>query len=251
MHFLVSFNKCRASTDQPGKKRMIREIILDTETTGLSVADGDRITEIGCVEIIDKKLTGLTYHTYVNPEREVSDRAVEISGLTYEFLKVYKPFKDVSREFLEFIRDDRLVIHNAPFDIGFLNYEFSVIELNSIDLSRVIDTLTMAREKYPGSPATLDALCRKFNIDRSMRTKHGALIDAKLLAKVYIEMSVEIVQKSIFAAENSRNDNDGNGLETRIIIPERSFPPTCEEVAAHRKFLSTINRPLWDKFDKS
>jgi DNA polymerase-3 subunit epsilon len=230
---------------------MIREVILDTETTGLSVTDGDRITEIGCVEVIDKKLTGRTYHTYVNPEREVSDRAAEISGLTFEFLKDYGTFKEVFQEFLEFIRDDKLVIHNATFDTSFLNHELSIVGSDSIAPSRVIDTLSMAREKYPGSPATLDALCRKFNIDRSMRTKHGALIDARLLAEVYIEMSVEIVQKSIFADVGSNRNNGKNNITKKVTIPERIFFPNTEEIAAHREFLTAFEDPIWSKFDGS
>ncbi|MDR2598315.1 MAG: DNA polymerase III subunit epsilon [Holosporales bacterium] len=230
---------------------MAREVILDTETTGLSVSDGDRITEIGCVEVIDKKLTGRTYHTYVNPEREVSDRAAEISGLTFEFLKAYKTFREIFQEFLEFIRNDKLVIHNAPFDTGFLNHELSLVGSDSIASSRVIDTLSMAREKYPGSPATLDALCRKFNIDRSMRTKHGALIDARLLAEVYIEMSVEIVQKSIFDGVNGDGNDGKESVTKKVTIPERIFSPTAGEITAHEKFLTTFEDPIWSKFSGS
>jgi DNA polymerase-3 subunit epsilon len=228
----------------------VREIVLDTETTGLSFSNGDRITEIGCVEILDKKITGRSYHAYVNPEREVSKEAADISGLTFEFLKDYGVFKVVAQQFLDFINDDKLVIHNAPFDIGFLNFELSIIGEELIDNEKVVDTLVMARNKYPGSPATLDALCRKFNVDRSARVKHGALIDASLLAEVYIAMTTEVVQKSIFAV----NDNqiiDKENKSKKLIVPHRSFALTDDEAINHEKFISTIQNPIWNKFSKS
>ena len=140
----------------------MREISLDTETTGLSFTNGDRITEIGCVEIIDKKITGREFHLYINPERELSKQASEISGLTYAFLKDYRKFDEIADEFLDFIANARLVIHNAPFDVGFLNFELQLVGKNLIDPKNVVDTLVMAKEKFPGSPATLDALCRRF-----------------------------------------------------------------------------------------
>ncbi|MDR1476408.1 MAG: DNA polymerase III subunit epsilon [Holosporales bacterium] len=230
---------------------MNREIILDTETTGLSVSNGDRIIEIGCVEVIDKKLTGLTYHTYINPERELSDKATEVSGLTYEFLKNHRFFRDIFQEFLDFILDDKLVIHNASFDMGFLNRELELVGSAPLHYERAIDTLKLARKKYPGSPATLDALCRRFNVDCSTRTKHGALIDANLLAEVYLEMSVETVQKSIFSVLEPRTIKQSDTISKRPIIPERVYNPTSDEIATHRAFLSMITNPLWKKFYNS
>ncbi|MDR1233794.1 MAG: DNA polymerase III subunit epsilon [Holosporales bacterium] len=224
----------------------MREVVLDTETTGLYFVDGDRVTEVGCVEIIDKKRTGVTYHTYVNPEREVSPRAEEISGLNYRFLKDHRVFRDIHQELLDFIQDDVLVIHNAPFDIGFLNNELSGVCAYIIDSSRVVDTLTIAREKYPGSPATLDALCRRFNIDSTSRVKHGALIDAALLAEVYIEMSVEVVQRSIFDVGSNSPKQKKEIKRQPITITERVFKPTEDELLAHNELLSTIKNPLWN-----
>ncbi|MDR1609664.1 MAG: DNA polymerase III subunit epsilon [Holosporales bacterium] len=222
----------------------MREIALDTETTGLSTADGDRITEIGCVEIIDKKITNNTYHVYINPEREVSREATDISGLTFDFLKQFRTFKDEYQGFLDFISDSRLVIHNAPFDIGFLNYELSLVGANPIDPENVVDTLVMAKAKYPGSPATLDALCRKFSVNNSMRLKHGALIDAELLAEVYINMSVELRQNALFA--NRKCSTSGEQSRRAYSIPDRVFTVPEDELAAHRESLKKITNPIWD-----
>ncbi len=226
----------------------MREIALDTETTGLSYENGDRITEIGCVEIIDKVVTGKTFHTYVNPECEVSAAATEISGLTYSFLKDYPIFTDVANEFLKFIGDAKLVIHNASFDIGFLNHELRNVNLQELK-NPIVDTLTMARKKFPGSPATLDALCKRFEIDKSKRIKHGALIDAELLAHVYIAMSVSIKQNDIFAKHASTNGNCNS--EECIHYTPRSFPLSEEECVAHQKLLETIKNPLWLMYKES
>jgi DNA polymerase-3 subunit epsilon len=222
----------------------MREIVLDTETTGFSFADGDRITEIGCVELVDKSLTGRTFHTYVNPQRDVGESATEVSGLTYEFLKNYRVFEEVYEEFLEFIMDDRLVIHNAQFDVGFLNFELSRVGGRQINPKNVVDTLAMAREKYPGSPATLDALCRRFSIDATMRTKHGALIDAELLAGVYVSMSVEVVQRSILCPASPETLSEARQLITEV----RNFQPSKEELEKHSEFLKKINNPIWEYF---
>ncbi len=201
----------------------MREISLDTETTGLSFISGDKLTEIGAVEIIDKKITGKTFHLYINPERELSENAFKISGLTYDFLKQYKPFRDCYQEFLDFIRNDRLVIHNAPFDIGFFNYVLDQVSAPKLDPNKVVDTLVMAKEKFPGSPSTLDALCRRFSVDTSGRTKHGALIDAELLAEVYLHMSVEVFQKALFGSQdNSITSNEPTYIKKNI--EPRNFP---------------------------
>lgn len=231
----------------------MREISLDTETTGLFFADGDRITEIGCVEIIDKKITGKNLHIYVNPERELSASATNISGLTHEFLKQFKKFEEIADEFLEFIGESRLVIHNAPFDIGFLNFELSKAGKKILDPQNVVDTLVLTREKFPGAQATLDALCRRFSIDASSRTKHGALIDAELLAEVYLHLSVEKLQKSIFGATDETTsamslDGFPEIDNQKRTIALRHFPPSDEELANHSNFLSKIKNPIWDKF---
>ncbi|MDR0744626.1 MAG: DNA polymerase III subunit epsilon [Holosporales bacterium] len=223
----------------------MREIALDTETTGLSVENGDRITEIGCVEIVNKRVTGKFFHVYVNPEREVSREAQEISGLTYEFLKSHKKFNEVYTEFLDFIKDSRLIIHNAIFDIGFLNFELEKSRAEIIKMENVINTLTMAKQKFPGSPATLDALCKRFSIDASKRIKHGALIDAELLAEVYINMSVRIQQKDIFSIQRytlnpiSRIEKN---LELKVIKVSES------ELNAHNNLLKKIKEPIWTRF---
>jgi DNA polymerase-3 subunit epsilon len=221
----------------------MREIALDTETTGLSVSDGDRLAEIGCVEIIDKRITNNTYHVYINPEREVSRGATDVHGLTFDFLKQFKTFKEEYQGFLDFIEGARLVIHNAPFDIGFLNHELSLVGAGPINPDTVVDTLAMAKVKYPGSPATLDALCRKFSVNNSMRLKHGALIDAELLAEVYISMSVELRQNALFT--NRRGPMPGAQPRGTYQIPDRIFTVPEGELAAHLESLKKIANPIW------
>lgn len=227
----------------------MREISLDTETTGLSFSNGDKITEIGCVEIIDKKITGKNLHLYINPEREVSEKAQEISGLTYDFLKKFKTFKNISDEFLSFVGDSRLIIHNAPFDIGFLNNELSLSGANLIDPKNVVDTLVLAKEKYPGSPSTLDALCRRFSVNASARTKHGALIDAELLAEVYLHMSVELFQKDIFGMSQNADEDDEIGEISFSSIEIRNFPATDDELDRHKIFLQKLKNPIWNRIE--
>lgn len=239
----------------------MREISLDTETTGLSFAKGDRIIEIGCVEIIDKKITGNSYHVYINPERAVSMDSTQITGLTNDFLKDFKTFKEIYKEFLEFIRNDRLVIHNAPFDMSFINGELGLVDYNALNdgtnkkiVNEVIDTLSMARKKYPGSPATLDALCRKFSVDSKIRTKHGALIDAELLAQVYIIMSVEKVQMNLFSSilqpSNSKNNNEKNNINIKLLKNRKPIQLSEEEINEHREFLKKLNNPIWNEYIK-
>ncbi len=167
---------------------MLREIVLDTETTGTDHAKGDRVIEIGCVELLNHIPTGKSYHVYINPERPVSAGALAVHGLSDEFLSDKPVFATIVDEFVEFIRDARLVIHNAPFDVGFLNAEFARTGHKPIALNDVVDTLSMARRKHPGAANNLDALCSRYGIDNSKRTKHGALLDAEILAEVYIEL---------------------------------------------------------------
>lgn len=167
----------------------IREIVLDTETTGLNPQDGHRIVEIGALEMVNKVLTGNKFHFYINPERDMPSEAYRIHGISSDFLKDKPIFKEIAEEFLEFIEGGKLVIHNAPFDIKFLNYELSLVNLPSLELSEAIDTLIIARKNYPGARVNLDALCRRFKIDNSSREFHGALLDAALLAEVYVELT--------------------------------------------------------------
>ncbi|MDR1390838.1 MAG: DNA polymerase III subunit epsilon [Holosporales bacterium] len=226
----------------------MREVVLDTETTGLSFLNGDRIIEIGCVEIIDKRITGEVFHVLINPEREVSEEAFKITGLSYDFLKKFKTFGDSCGEFLEFIGNSRLVIHNAPFDIGFLNYELSQINVRELDPYNVVDTLDIAKEKYPGFSSTLDALCRRFSIDLAERVKHGALLDAQLLARVYLHMSVELLQKSIFESSNkSKEDYDDHIGAPLPKFELREFFPSEEEAELHEAFLEKLSNPIWKK----
>jgi DNA polymerase-3 subunit epsilon len=166
----------------------MREIVLDTETTGTDAAAGDRVIEIGCVELVNQFPTGRTFHVYVNPQRSVSQGAFNVHGLSEAFLADKPVFAAVAEPFLEFVGDGRLVIHNAAFDIAFLNAEFARTGHPALDMMRVVDTLSLARRKHPGAPASLDALCARYGIDNSRRTKHGALLDAELLSEVYIEL---------------------------------------------------------------
>lgn len=221
----------------------MKEIVLDTETTGLSWRNGDRIIEIGCVELIDKSITNRNYHVYINPERTLSYETEQITGLSYDFLREYPLFKDICSDFLDFIKDSRLVIHNAKFDIGFLNYELQLLNLPNLT-NNIVDTLSLAREKYPGSPATLDALCKKFNVNASTRTKHGALIDAELLAEVYLNMSIESVQMSLF--QNMEMNKQTIHLPQGALHKDKKLVTlTDEEISLHTDFLKKIPNNIW------
>jgi len=166
----------------------MREIILDTETTGLDPAEGHRIIEIGCVELLHSVPTGQTYHVYIDPQRDIPADAVKVHGITAEFLAGKPLFADIAQDFLKFIGDAKLVAHNAAFDMRFLNAELALLGLDPLDLERVVDTLSLARRRYPGASNSLDALCQRYGIDNSRRTKHGALLDAEILADVYVEL---------------------------------------------------------------
>ena len=169
----------------------MRQIALDTETTGINTSDGHRIIEIGCIEMENRRITGKEFHCYINPEREIDEGATRVHGLTYEKLKNEPLFKDIKSDFMNFISGSELIIHNADFDVGFLNYELSLVKSSNVieDKALVLDTLKMARNMHPGKKNSLDALCNRYEIDRSMRQVHGALIDADLLAKVYLAMT--------------------------------------------------------------
>ncbi len=213
---------------------MIREIVLDTETTGMDPADGDRLVEIGCVELVNHLPTGRTFHVYINPEREVPAEAIAVHGLTNAFLADKPTFGEVVGDFMDFIANDStLVIHNASFDMKFLNAELKKFGFPSIEWKRVIDTLDMARRKFPGSPANLDALCRRFGIDNSNRTLHGALLDSELLAEVYLEL-LGGRQHGLGIAVNAQ----AAAQETPVAVDRpyrepRPHAPSAEEDALH------------------
>jgi len=220
----------------------MREIALDTETTGLSAKDGHRIVEIGCVELINRVPTGRTYHTYINPERDVSPSATAISGLTYDFLQKFSKFGDIASNFHDFIKDSTLVIHNATFDIGFINAEFERISLPFLNVTEAIDTVVLSRKKFPGQPANLDALCKRLNIDLSKRTKHGALVDAELLVEVYIQLTGGR-QAALF-----KNDQSENILTPDAVFREpRAFAINQNELDEHEEFLKLLKDPLWKR----
>ena len=222
----------------------MREIILDTETTGLDPKMGHRLVEIGAVELINHTPTGVNYQTYINPERDVDPGAQEIHGLTNEFLKQHPTFGDISAEFIDFLSNSALVIHNAPFDLAFINMELNRLGEPSISSERVIDTLVLARKKFPGAQANLDALCRRFAIENRHRELHGALVDAALLADVYIEL---IGGKEPTLGLSAKKTNTVAEDTTRVYQKPRSFPVTEEELELHRAFVKTLINPIWDK----
>lgn len=226
----------------------MREIVLDTETTGLEPADGHRVVEIACLELINHVPTGQEFQTYTNPQRDMPEGAFRVHGLSAEFLRDFPLFADVVDEFLAFIGDDPLVIHNAEFDLRFLNAELARIEQPPLSLSRAIDTVHIARRKYPGAQASLDALCRRFEIDLSVRGKHGALVDCTLLAKVYLEL-IGGSQPSLSLASDAHATRDEAGkslaAQTKTIREPRPHVPSDEEVAAHAAFLEKLTDPIW------
>ena len=219
----------------------MREIVLDTETTGLDPGSGHRIVEIGCVELVNHMATGKHFHKYLNPERDMPEQASAIHGLTEEFLSDKPLFSGIAEEFLAFIDDSALVIHNAEFDLGFINAELKNIEQPPIASDRAIDTVSMARRKFPGAQANLDALCRRFKIDNSDRSLHGALKDARLLAEVYLELI------------GGRQQNLGLAAEKRMPVetaeksrrPPRPHAPTDDELRAHAQFIEKLESPIW------
>lgn len=221
---------------------MSREIVLDTETTGLYPKEGHKLVEIGCVELHNYLPTGKIYHTYINPERDMPKEAFEVHGLSSDFLSKKPIFKLVAKEFLDFIDDSTLVIHNATFDLKFINYELNNLGYNSVSNTKVVDTLKMARKKFPGSPASLDALCRRFQIDRSDRIKHGALIDADLLAKVYLEL-IGGKQPDL----NFKDKKDVLPLEqkNKKFYTPRPHSASKEELEIHESFIKKIKNPIW------
>ena len=213
----------------------MKEIVLDTETTGLSVKDGHRIVEIGCIELENLIPTQNKFHCYLNPERKVSEKALEVHGYTDEFLSTQKKFSDVVDNFLEFIKNKRLIIHNAEFDLSHLNNELKLLGKDLIQ-NKVIDTLNLARDKFPGSPVSLDALCKKFRIDNSNRTQHTALIDCGLLAKVYINL---IDQKEPTLNFESNEKMNFHKLDKKILYFKKIIEISNQEKENHKHYLKS------------
>ncbi len=211
------------------------EIILDTETTGLSTAENHKIVEIGCIELSNQIPTNKIFHEYLNPQRSVSKEAYKVHGYSDKFLSDKKTFSEIAKDFLNFIKNKKIIIHNAPFDLSFLNYELNLINQQVIDKKNIIDTLEMARSKYPGSQNSLDALCKRFNIDNSRREKHNALIDCHLLKEVYINLLGQKAPKLNLEGREiidfKYNDSTNNNILRKIIKPSN------EELQLHKKYL--------------
>ena len=227
---------------------MTRQIILDTETTGLEPAAGHRIIEIGCVELIDRKLSGQSFHVYINPEREIDEGAVEVHGLSAEFLADKPRFADIADDFLGFVDGAELIIHNAPFDVGFINHELRLLEASLAPIGErcaVVDTLLMARKKHPGQRNSLDALCKRYGIDNSQRTLHGALLDAEILAEVYLAMTGGQIALSLEQDDDKSQPEDPGTFfslagAARPVLPVVS--PSALELEAHIARLEDINK---------
>ena len=231
-------------------KDVMREIIFDTETTGLSPAGGDRMVEIGCIEMIGRVETGRHYHCYFNPERPMPSEAEAVHGLSDIFLSDKPRFADKSGELLEFIGDSPLVAHNASFDFGFLNHELQRCGHPPVCMTRMVDTLVMARTRHPGAKHSLDALCSRYGVDRTHRVKHGALLDAQLLAQVYIELTGgrQIGLGLVAEAPSPSTVGAHRQVEAKVMREPRPHAASPIEVARHRAFIAKIVNPLWERF---
>lgn len=249
MLFVVKAIKIR----RLGKIQM-RQIILDTETTGLEPTRGHRIIEIGCVEMINRRLTGNHLHIYINPRREVDDGAIEVHGITNEFLQDKPYFEDIAQQFIDYVKDSELIIHNAPFDIGFLDHELGLLEKNigqMSDYCSVLDTLVLARQMHPGQRNSLDALCKRYFIDNSQRELHGALLDSEILAEVYLAMTggqtdLTLTQKNDYLSASNR---DESGI-IRLPSPREAFKvlaANAKEQAEHEAYLEKMRETCGDK----
>jgi DNA polymerase-3 subunit epsilon len=224
----------------------MREIVLDTETTGLDPAVGHRIVEVGCIELVNTVATGKSFQAYFNPEMSMPSGAEVVHGLTDDFLADKPLFAERIEEMLAFIGDARLIIHNAQFDLGFLNAELERAGRVRI-ANEYIDTVSLARRKFPGQRASLDALCERFGIDKSHRTRHGALLDAELLAAVYLELNGGRQRGLDLASDVARAVAAATAGVSIVIRPARSFPPSAAELAAHAEFLKKLKDPIWLK----
>lgn len=232
----------------------MREIVFDTETTGLSPLAGDRIVEIGCVELVNRVETGRTFHAYFNPDRPMPSGAEEVHGLTDVFLADKPRFHEKAEELLDFLGDCPLVAHNAGFDFGFLNHELNQCGRALVCLTRMVDTLAIARTRHPGAKHSLDALCARFGVDRSLRVKHGALIDAQLLASCYVELTggrqIGLSLASIgIGAGGQEPGGERPASVAASVRPPRPHAASEEELLAHARFLATIADPIWSRLD--
>jgi DNA polymerase III subunit epsilon len=229
----------------------MREIVFDTETTGLSPDGGDRIVEIGCIEMVNRVETGRTFHAYFNPDRPMPSEAEAVHGLSDIFLSDKPRFHEVVEDLLEFIGDSPLIAHNASFDFGFLNHELQRCARDPVCLSRMIDTLVLARSKHPGAKHSLDALCMRFGVDRSQRVKHGALLDAQLLAQVYVELTGGRQIGLGFSTQQAPTQVSAEGTIVAVDRPVRPARPhfaSPEELERHRRFIAAMASPLWGRF---
>lgn len=234
----------------------MRQIVLDTETTGVSTSSGDRIIEIGCVELMNRKFTGNVFHQYLNPDREVSHGAFQVHGISNEFLKDKPRFAHISEDLKTFLEGAELVIHNAPFDVGFLEYEFDLLEdpwKNLDDYCTILDTLVMARKRHPGQKNNLDALCKRYNIDNTHRDKHGALLDAEILAELYLVMTGGQTSMKLEVGDKNKKVKKGSILVEKMIdLPV--IKATEDELKAHALVLETLrgasDEVIWDSIDQ-
>ncbi len=230
----------------------MRQIVLDTETTGLEVSAGHRIIEVGAVELLDRKFTGRQFHKYINPQREIDDGAFEVHGISSEFLSDKPVFADVSDELMEFLSGADLVIHNAPFDVAFLNYELSLLSGRSPRIESVCgitDSLALARHRHPGQKNSLDALCRRYSVDNSARTLHGALLDAEILADVYLLMTGG--QTALFSTDSAEEGASSGDGPQRLQVPQERAPlkviaADAEEISAHEAWLDELDESAAD-----
>jgi DNA polymerase-3 subunit epsilon len=233
---------------------MIREIVFDTETTGLSPKDGDRVVEIGCVELINHVPSGRTFHVYVNPQRDMPAEAFRVHGLSAEFLADKPVFAAIARDFVDFVGEAKMVAHNAAFDVAFLNFELGKVGLPGLTEDRIVDTLTLARRKHPFGPNSLDALCQRYGIDNARRTKHGALLDSEILAEVYLELlGGRQTDLGLAAAAAASSADRAVAAATGIARPRpEPLPPrlTSADVAAHEAFVATLKEPVWSDYVK-
>ncbi|MCG7534748.1 DNA polymerase III subunit epsilon [Pseudoalteromonas sp. OOF1S-7] len=233
-----------------------RQIVLDTETTGIDPKEGHRIIEIGCVELVNRRLTGNNFHVYINPQRGIEEEAIDVHGITNEFLRDKPFFHQIAREFYDYIQGAELVIHNAPFDVGFMDHEFAMLNqgfAKTHDVCEVLDTLVMARNLHPGQKNSLDALCRRYDIDNSKRTLHGALLDSEILSDVYLAMTGG--QKKLNLAQHNEQAQQGSGGTIRRLSAER--PPlkvvmaSADELDAHEARMELVNKAsgqsLWQQ----
>ncbi|HKP34168.1 MAG TPA: DNA polymerase III subunit epsilon [Sphingomicrobium sp.] len=231
----------------------MREIVFDTETTGLNPAGGDRMVEIGCIEIVNRVETGRTFHAYFNPERDMPFEAQEVHGLSNLFLSDKPRFSELAEELLDFLEDSPLVAHNAGFDFGFLNFELEKCGRSTVSMHRMVDTLTLARSRHPGAKHSLDALCMRFGIDRSHRVKHGALLDAQLLAQVYVELTGgrQIGLGLVADAGTVTIQQSARPVTIREPRPARPHAALAEELERHRAFIARLVNPLWERLARA